>query len=196
MQNTPLHHQNTTTQESGTRAQRRKAKQKEIKKEMWAWIRELAAIVIIVVIIKSFLFSIITVQGDSMKDTLLSGDRLYVSLLTPRINGYERGDVIICFYPGRTDRCVKRIVGLPGETVNIQSGTVYVNGLPLEEDYLDYTASYNYPSITLEEGEYFVLGDNRPISHDSHSFDVGPVTNIEGKVRFRIWPLNRIGSIE
>ena len=185
-----------TQQGPGTRSMRRIAKKKAMKKELWSWIRELAAAVIIVILVKSFLFSIITVQGSSMLETLQTNDRLYVSLLTPRLQGYERGDIVICFYPGRTDRCVKRIVGMPGETVEIRSGTVYVNGEALEEDYLTHTAGYHYPEITLADDEYFVLGDNRPISHDSHSHDVGPVTRLEGKVRFVLWPLDRFGPVE
>jgi len=174
----------------------RRNKKKKAKQEMWSWIRDLALAVIVVLVIKTFLFSIITVEGSSMLDTLHSGDRLYVSILSARIEGYERGDVVICYYPGRTDRCVKRIVGLPGDTVKILAGEVYVNGKLIEEDYLTHEAGYSYPEITLEEGEYFVLGDNRPISHDSHSHDVGPVTRLEGKVRYVIWPLSRIGAVE
>ena len=183
-------------QKSGLRRKTRLAKKENLKKEMLSWLRELVIAVIVVLIIRNFVFSIITVKGGSMLDTLHSGDRLYVSILTPRIQGYERGDVVICYYPGRTDRCVKRIVGLPGETVEITGGAVSVNGVVLEEDYLTYTAGYHYPATTLEEDEYFVLGDNRPISHDSHSHDVGPVTRIEGKVRFVLWPFSRFGAVE
>lgn len=169
---------------------------KKAQKEMLSWIRDFAIAVVVVLLIRTFLFSIITVVGGSMLETLHEGDRLYVSILTPRIEGYERGDVVICYYPGRTDRCVKRLIGLPGDTVEILGGAVYVNGELLQEDYLDHTASYSYPSVTLKKGEYFVLGDNRPISHDSHSFDVGPVTRLEGVVRYVIWPISRIGSVD
>lgn len=175
---------------------RREKRKKKAKQELWSWIRELVGAIVIVLIIKTFFFEIITVEGGSMLETLHTGDKLYVSLLTPRFEGYERGDVVICFYPGRTDRCVKRIVGLPGDTVKIVSGEVYVNGEAIEENYLTHIAGYHYPEITLAADEYFVLGDNRPISHDSHSHDVGPVTRIEGKVRFVIWPLDRAGAVE
>lgn len=183
---------------SDSRKTRKENRKQKRKKEMWAWIREFAVAVAVVLIIRTFFFSIINVQGNSMLNTLESGDRVYTSLLTARINGYERGDVVICSYPGRTDLCVKRLIGLPGDTVEIREGTVYVNGAALEEDYLDhvYSSSVNYSAITLEEGEYFVLGDNRPISHDSHSADVGPVTQLKGKVRFILWPLSRFGSVE
>jgi len=174
----------------------KKEQKKSVKQELWSWIRELALAVVIVLIIKTFLFEVITVEGGSMLETLHSGDKLYVSILTPRLQGYERGDVVICYYPGREDRCVKRIIGMPGDTVRIEAGQVYVNGEAVEEEYVDHEAGYHYPEITLAEGEYFLLGDNRPISHDSHSNDVGPVSRIEGKVRFIIWPLSRFGSVE
>lgn len=174
---------------------RRSIRKKRERQERIAMLRELLISVIIVVLIKMFLFEIITVDGTSMLETLHSGDKLYVSLLTARLQGYGRGDVVICYYPGREERCVKRVIGLPGETIKVVSGTVYINGEPLEEDYLTYKARYSCPEITLDDGEYFLLGDNRPISHDSHSADVGPVSRIEGEVRFIIWPISRIGSV-
>ncbi len=174
----------------------RKPRKRKVEQEMLSWIRELLLAFLIVLIIKLFLFEIITVKGGSMLETLQNGDKLYVSLLTPKIEGYARGDVVICYYPGREDRCVKRIIALPGDTVEVKAGTVYVNGEQLEEDYITYAANYNYPLTTLEEDEYFVLGDNRPISHDSHSADVGAVSRIEGKVRFVLWPLSRFGAVE
>ena len=173
-----------------------KSRKKKPEQEMLSWIRELLLAFLIVLVIKLFLFEIITVEGSSMLETLHNGDRLYVSLLTPRIQGYERGDVVICYYPGRKERCVKRIIGMPGDTVEILSGAVYVNGERLEEDYITHAAGYSYPETTLEEDEYFVLGDNRPISHDSHSADVGAVTRIEGKVRFVLWPISRFGAVK
>ncbi len=184
----------TKKNESGKRARRSRKKKPE--QEMLSWIRELLLAFLIVLVIKLFLFEIITVEGSSMMETLQNGDKLYVSLLTPRLQGYERGDVVICYYPGRKDRCVKRIIAMPGDTVEIRSGIVYVNGEQLEEEYITHAAGYSYPSTTLEEDEYFVLGDNRPISHDSHSADVGAVTRIEGKVRFVLWPISRFGAVE
>ncbi|MBQ8952811.1 MAG: signal peptidase I [Clostridia bacterium] len=150
----------------------------------------------VVMLIRTFLFTLITVKGSSMMDTLLDGDKLYVSVLSARLEGYDHGDIVICRYPGRTDYIVKRVIGLPGDAVMVEHGQVYVNGEALTEDYVTYPNPYNYPEITLGEGEYFVLGDNRHVSHDSHSSDVGPVTSIVGKVRAIFWPLNRIGRVE
>ncbi len=189
MQETPIQNNEQTEVKEETKG-------KKAKQELISWIRELAMAVVIVLIIKTFFFEIITVDGKSMLETLQHGDKVYVSLLTPRFEGYERGDIVICYFPGRDDRCVKRIVALPGDTVKIVSGEVFVNGEATEEKYLTHEANYHYPEITLAEGEYFVLGDNRPISHDSHSHDVGPVSRIEGKVRFVLFPFNRLGGVE
>ncbi len=167
---------------------------KSVGREILSWVYCLAGAVAAALLIRTFLFQVIHVQGDSMLGTLHSRDMVYVSELTARIEGYERGDVVICVYPGADHQCVKRIIGLPGDTIRVEKGTVIRNGEPVEEPYLTRTASYSTEEITLGEGEYYVLGDNRPISHDSHSPDVGPVTDIVGKVRCVIWPLSRIGT--
>lgn len=172
------------------------SKKKKMLNEILSWLGSLVMAIVIVVLLRTLVFTLIRVDGNSMKNTLLDGDRLYVSVLTPRITGYERGDIVICTYPGADHQCVKRILGLPGETVEIVKGNVYIDGVLIEEDYLDYHASYSREALTLGEGEYYVLGDNRPISRDSHSNDVGPVTRLHGKVRFIFWPLNRIGAAE
>lgn len=181
--------------ELNKKQQREQARQ-EVKREMWLWIRDITVAVVVVLLIKTFLFQLITVQGGSMLNTLHDGDKMYVSILSARIQGYQRGDVVICYYPGRTERCVKRLIGLPGDTVKIVQGVVYVNGEELQEDYIGSYAFYSYPETTLGEGEYFVLGDNRRISHDSHSADVGAVTRLEGKARYILWPMERVGRIE
>lgn len=178
-----------------SRREKQTERKNEARKEIRSWIREITIVMLIALLIKNYLFSITVVSGDSMLETLKTGDRMYVSLLTPRIFGYDRGDIVTCYYPGRTDQCVKRIVGLPGEKLEIRSGVVYINGQAMEEDYLDYVAGYDYPAITLAENEYFVLGDNRPVSHDSHSWDVGPVTDLVGEVRCILWPFERLGAV-
>ncbi len=170
-------------------------KKKTVGQEILSWIGSLAIALVAAILIRMFLFTLITVDGASMMETLQDGDKLYVSVLSARIQGYEHGDVVICHYPGRKDYIVKRLIGLPGDTVMVDHGQVYVNGEALEEDYVTHPNPYTYPEITLEEGQYFVLGDNRAVSHDSHSSDVGPVTEIVGKVRAIFWPLSRAGGV-
>lgn len=174
---------------------KKEKKKKTVGQEILSWIGSLAIALAAALLIRTFLFTLITVDGTSMMDTLLDGDKLYVSVLSARIQGYEHGDIVICQYPGRTDFIVKRVIGLPGDTVMVDHGQVYVNGEALEESYVVHTNPYSYPETTMGEGEYFLLGDNRYVSHDSHSPDVGPVTRIIGKVRAIIWPLNRIGAV-
>lgn len=181
-----------TTQTGSTAARSKKAqrKKKSMAAAILSWVGTLALALIVALLVRTFLCTFIVVKGNSMQDTLQSGDRLYISLLTAHLEGYERGDVVICRYPGRRDLCIKRIIALPGETVSAQGGVIYIDGAPLEEDYVSalHAAHYSYPETTLSDGEYFLLGDNRAVSHDSHSADVGPVTDIVGKARAIIWP--------
>lgn len=178
-------------------ANKPKKKEKRMGREILSWAGTLAAALAIALVIRSFVFTLIAVDGNSMQETLQNGDRLYVSILTARISSYERGDVVICRYPGRSDYCVKRVIGLPGDVIAARSGVVYLNGEPLDEDYVSplHAAHYDYPETVLGEGEYFLMGDNRAISHDSHSADVGPVTDIVGKARAIIWPPAHIKAL-
>ncbi len=140
-------------------------------------------------------------RGDSMAPTLQDGDRTVISAFgyTPR-----RGDVVVLRDPSQTGKhLVKRVIGLEGDQVDIDFGlgTVYVNGLALEEPYCSEPtfAAYDveFP-VVVPEKHIFVLGDNRNFSHDSRSADMGmiPVDGVEGKVIWRFYPLNRMGVIQ
>lgn len=176
----------------------RKKQEKEysLKREILSWGVSLLTALAVAMLLKTFVFGMIRVDGTSMMTTLRDRDRMYVSILTARIAGYERGDVVICRYPGADHRCVKRIIGLPGETVSVDQGVVYVNGEPLEEEYVVYSDMRSMEEMQLADGEYFVLGDNRPMSKDSRDPSVGAVTEVIGKVRWIIWPPSRMGKVE
>ena len=172
------------------------------RKEIREWVVSLAVALVVVLLIRTFLFTIISVDGPSMSDTLLDGDRLMVTVLDMKLNGPERFDVIICKYPERNDQYVKRVVGLPGETLEVREGVLYIDGEAVEEPFLSGErtvrfdkASNNFGPIEIPENRYFVMGDNRDNSNDSRS--VGFITGdmIIGKVRHIIWPLSRIGSV-
>lgn len=154
-------------------------------------------------IIPNFVLQRTIVDGSSMADTLRNGEHLYVEKLSYRFNALDRFDIIV-FYPyGRENEeyYVKRIIGLPGETVQIIDSEIYINGELLEENYgkekIEDPGRAAEP-ITLAEDEYFVLGDNRNISKDSRTYEVGNVKkqNIGGKAIFRIKPLSRFGLID
>ena len=191
---------------------------KDWKKELREWIVSIAAALLVVFIIRGFLFQIIRVDGTSMYSTLLDDERLLVSVLDVRLNGVERGDIVICHYPnrGRTN-FVKRAVAVPGDQVYRKDGETHVvyevNGETVDEildpyipnKYHPYITSPDYEIYTLGEDEYFVVGDNRYNSHDSRDWndtdpaqDVGPITGdmIVGKVRRVIWPIDNMRSVE
>jgi len=203
------------------KAERRKKNRKEIRD----WLLSLVAAVIVVVLVRMFVFSIIRVDGSSMADTLVDGERLYVSILTSEINGYERGDVVICNYPKRHSEAlfglvqydtffVKRLVGMPGDTVYRENGVTYVvytdeQGNPVTEALDPLNAGKDvqddYEAYVLAEDEYFVVGDNRYNSNDSRNWndsrstnDVGPIREnmLVGEVRSVIWPLGDIRKVD
>ncbi len=176
---------------------KKQQEEKTVKGEIISWVISIATAVVIALILRSFVFTMIRVDGKSMLETLQNGDRLYVSKLTTRFEGYDRGDIAICVYDGADHYCVKRVIGLPGDTVEIISGQTYVNGEAVDETgYITHADSRSLAAVTLGEGEYFMMGDNRPVSKDSRDRTVGPVTEMVGKARFIVWPLSRIGGID
>jgi signal peptidase I len=160
-------------------------------------------IFVCIYILPNFVIQRTIVDGSSMANTLLDGEHLYVEKLSYRFDALDRFDIIV-FYPyGRENEeyYVKRIIGLPGETVQIIDSDIYINGEILEEHYgKDPIADPGRAEepITLGEDEFFVMGDNRSISKDSRTDEVGNVKkeNIGGRAIFRIKPLSRFGTID
>ena len=142
-------------------------------------------------------FGLTRVAGTSMSDTLRDGD---VALVTrfDYLGGRtpDFGDVVACRFPGRTDTYLKRVAGLPGETVTIAGGTLYRDGARVSEPYVSsFPEDY---AVALGEGEYLLLGDNRADSYDSRMPDMGPVgaEAFLGRARLILWPLSRFGIIK
>lgn len=174
------------------------------KKEVVDWIKALVVAGILVVVIRWLLFSPYIVDGPSMQPNFFTGERVIVNKILYDIREPERGEVVV-FHSGLGADYIKRVIALPGDTVEVRGDKVVVNGEPLAEPYIqsevDAAAqagkTYNnkdFTSDTVPEDHVFVMGDNRPNSHDSRSFDIGfiPYERIVGRADVVIWP---IGSI-
>ena len=182
------------------------------KAELIDWIKSIIWAVAVAIVVFNFLFIVIRVDGSSMASTLVSGERLFVTILDVKLNGVARGDVVICHYPGRGRTFfVKRLVGLPGDQVERVGSETFVtytdeNGKSVRESlgvYID--SSGDYGPYTLGENEFFVAGDNRYVSHDSRDWndsdpsnDVGPISGgmIVGRARYVVWPLNKAREVK
>lgn len=148
-------------------------------------------IVLVVVLIRTFIITPVRVDGDSMKNTLKNGD----ILLLYKLGSINRLDIIVLDEEKDNEKIIKRVIGLPGETVAIKKGKIYINDKVIDDKYA-YGETSDYDKVTLEDDEYFILGDNRLISKDSRYF--GPIkeNEIKGKIVFRLFPFTKIGTMQ
>lgn len=157
---------------------------------------------LIVVPIRYFLFQPFIVRGASMEPSFHNGDYLLVDELSYRFREPKRGEVVVFESPlSPSQRYIKRVIALPGETIEIEDGKVIIkNGnppKPLDESvYLTSSQTPGDITITLQKDEYFVLGDNRDSSYDSRRWGPLPEENIIGRVFFRAWPTNALAQVE
>ena len=176
----------------------------KLSEEMKEWIKDIGLSVVCAMLILTFLKPII-VKQHSMENTLHQNDYLFVSRQAYRLFGEpERGDIIVfssemTTETGKNKNLIKRIIGLPGDTVSIFDGVTYINGEALDEPYTKdgYTLG-DMDAVTVPEGMLFVMGDNRQNSADSRSALVGMVDQktVMGKEVFRLFPFSRIGGLE
>ena len=200
-------------------------KKKTLAREILEWVLTILAAVVIALPIRAFAFELVRVDGTSMNGTLSDGEIMFVNKLDYASTWFtlpwqderskesaarvttggnpERFDVVICRYPGRGDtNFVKRVVGLPGDTVELRDGYLYVNGQRYEEPYIrdEYRTSGNrgldYGPCTVPEGEYFVMGDHRNNSNDSRYQGTLTRDMIIGHVRCVLFPFSGVRGIE
>lgn len=150
-------------------------------------------IVLAVILLRTFIVTPVKVNGQSMYDTL-SGNEIMLLFKMTDINRYDMVVADLVIDGQKDDTLIKRVYGLPGETIKCENGTLYIDDHKLEDEFA-YGSTNDFDSITLKENEYFLLGDNREISKDSRVF--GPVLreNIEGVTDIIIWPLNKFGKV-
>lgn len=174
----------------------------DMKKEILSWVFYIAFVLVLTWVIITFVGQRTRVDGRSMMNTLHDGDNLIVEKLSYRFSDPKRFDIIVFPPTGKKEYYIKRIIGLPGETVQIdENGNIYINSELLEENYGAETIQNPGRAakpITLGDDEYFVMGDNRNNSKDSRSEEVGNVkrSQIIGRAWLRIWPLNKFGLLK
>ncbi|MBR3740811.1 MAG: signal peptidase I [Clostridia bacterium] len=197
--------------------QKEKEKNKTLAQKIMSWVWTILAAVIIATLVRAFVAEPIRVDGTSMTNTLKDGEIVLATKWDYLLGEPQRNDIVICRYPGRMNErganqitisaalsldvytlFVKRLVALPGDTVQITGGHLYVNGELVEDPEFMASVPTDYSLRTLGADEYFVIGDNRYSSHDSRASDVGPIsrTAIMGKVKFVILPWGQHRSVE
>ena len=172
------------------------------KNELYSWGKSIVFALLLVMICRHFIFSPIAVQGESMLPTLEDKDKIIIS----KVSSVERFDIVVLQAPDENEYYVKRVIGIPGDSVQVKDDILYINGKAYEETYLNKNTNnilYNkvtgdfklqdYTSEkTVPEGSYFVLGDNRWKSRDSREFGFISAKSIIGEVKFRYYPLKDI----
>jgi signal peptidase I len=170
----------------------------QFRRELRSWTRDLAVALGLALVIIIFLYQPVKVEGTSMAPLLSDQERIFINKFVYRFEPIERGDVVVFWYPlDKSKSFIKRVVALPGETVEIRAGHLFVNGKELFEAYVpaNYLDGSSYPPLMLPGESYFVMGDHRDSSNDSRVF--GPVMRqfIYGKAVFAYWPVDHFGSL-
>jgi signal peptidase I len=164
----------------------------QVKDELVAWVKTLISAAVYAVLIVTFGFQVARVEGQSMAPTLEDQDRLIVNKLVYRIGEPRRGDIVMLYYPLNPEKSfVKRVIAEEGDTVRIVDGRVYVNDIPLKDDYVpnEFRSHDDWGPQVIPEGYYFVMGDHRNNSSDSRHWGMVPKKYIIGKVQLRWWPV-------
>jgi signal peptidase I len=167
-------------------------------RELRVWGRDVAVALTLALVIIVFLYQPVKVEGTSMAPLLSDQERIFINKFVYRFEPIHRGDVVVFWYPLDTSKSfIKRVIGLPGDTLDIRAGELYVNGKHVAEPYVpqSYFDDSSYGPITIPPDEYFVMGDHRDSSNDSRIF--GPVSRkfIYGKAVFAYWPFREFGEI-
>ena len=165
-----------------------------------SWLRDLAISVFIAVILIVFIYQPVKVEGTSMMPALTDHERIFINKFNYRfgLTNVERGDTVVFWFPlDRSKSYIKRVIGIPGDNVEIDAGAVIVNGRRIEEAYVpeEYRDRQSLAPLTVQPETYFVLGDHRSSSSDSRSWGAVARQDIYGKAVFVYWPLDKMGRV-
>ena len=164
------------------------------------WVRDLFISVVLAILVILFLYQPVKVEGTSMMPALVDQERIFINKFVYRlgIGDIQRGDMVVFWFPGDpTKSYIKRVIGIPGDTVEVDDGTVIVNGHRLQEPYVldQFRDRASMSPFKVQGDEFFVLGDHRTSSNDSRSWGAVPRKFIYGKAVFVYWPVDKIGVL-
>jgi len=170
-----------------------------IRREIRVWTRDLLIAIGLALVIIVFLYQPVKVEGTSMAPLLSDQERIFINKFVYRFEPIQRGDVVVFWYPlDRTKSFIKRVVGLPGESVEIRQGVVFVNGKIVPEPYvpLQYEDLSDFGPVRVPKDSFFVMGDHRISSNDSRVFGAVSSRYIYGRAVFAYWPVDHFGSLD
>ena len=165
---------------------------------LFLWLRDLVIATIASIVMVTFLYQPVRVEGTSMLPRLEDSDRLFINKFVYRFEAIERGDVVVFRYPRDLERSyIKRVIALPGDRLRIDHGRVYVNGKPVREPYVPpaYRDNRSVPEMIIPPDSYYVMGDHRLVSEDSRYFGTVDRDLIYGKAVFVYWPTRDLGVV-
>jgi len=167
-------------------------------RKIFELVKSIAICLIIAVFIINYIFRIVIVSGESMLPTLQNNDKLILEKVSKRLTSVKRNDIVVIKYPADiSQRLVKRVIAIAGDTVEISNNVLYINGTVINEFYKNENLMKDYDETVVPQDSIFVLGDNRNFSKDSRSSDIGFVklNLLEGKAVIRLYPFNKMGRI-
>ncbi len=164
------------------------------------WVLVVGGALVLALIVRTFVLQAFSIPSESMETTLLIGDHVVVDKITYRLSDVDRGDIVVFDRPESVpsvyEELIKRVIGLPGETVEGIGGQVVIDGVPLDEPYLDADVVIDdFGPVVVPDGHVFMMGDNRDRSSDSRVFGPIPLDSIVGQARLTYWPLDRMGGV-
>ena len=166
-------------------------------REVLSWALHFFMAFVLAMVIRTFLFEPVRVQGESMRETLQNRELMIASKWDYVWGDPSRFDVVICSFPNRTETFVKRVVGLPGESVALRGGELYIDGELVEQHFRRTSSQRDFGPVLVPEDSYFVMGDNRDHSNDSRAAAVGPLPRsmIRGHVQLIAFPLGSVRRV-